>query len=89
MRNCDLVKSREKDKVTLEELEKQRAEALELVEKEREIVEQDRAVYDSYSDKLSKRHTSHNDYTDVTLTQRNSRVIYMMPCTLSMWSSQQ
>ena len=50
----------EEDKVTLEELEKQRVEALKLVEKERKIVEQERAVYESIADKISKRHTSHN-----------------------------
>ena len=50
----------EEDTVTLEELEKQRIEALKLVEKEREIVEQERAVYESIADKISKRHTSHN-----------------------------
>ena len=63
MRNCELVKRREQkeeDKVTLEELEKQRVEALKLVEKEREIVEQERAVFRSIADKISKRHTSHN-----------------------------
>ena len=63
MRNCELVKRREQeevDKVTLEELEKQRVEALKLVEKEKEIVEQERAVYESIADKISKRHTSHN-----------------------------
>ena len=63
MRNYELVKRREEkeeDKVTLEELEKERVEALELVEKEREIVEQERDVYDKIADKLSKRHTSHN-----------------------------
>ena len=63
VRNCELVKMREQeeeDKVTLEELEKQRVEALEVVEKEREIVEQERAVYKSIADKISKRHTSHN-----------------------------
>ena len=63
MRNCELVKRREQkeqDKVTLEELEKQRVEALKLVEKEREIVEQERAVYERIADKISKRHTSHN-----------------------------
>ena len=46
--------------MTLEDLEKQRVEALELVEKDREIVEQERAVYESIADKISKRHTSHN-----------------------------
>ena len=51
---------KEVDKVTLEELEKQRVEALKLVKKEREIVEQERAVYESIADKISKRHTSHN-----------------------------
>ena len=63
MRNCELVKRREQeeeDKVTLEKLEKQRVEALKLVKKEREIVEQERAVYESIADKISKRHTSHN-----------------------------
>ena len=63
VRNCELVKRREQeeeDKVTLEELEKQRVEALKLVEKEKEIVEQERAVYESIADKISKRHTSHN-----------------------------
>ena len=63
MRNCELVKRREQkeeDTVTLEELEKQRVEALELVKKEREIVEQERAVYESIADKISKTHTSHN-----------------------------
>ena len=59
MRNCELVKRREQeeDTVTLEELEKQRVEALELVEKEREIVDQERAVYESIAEKISKRHT--------------------------------
>ena len=63
MRNCELVKRREQkeeDEVTLEEVEKQRVEALKLVRKEREIVEQERAVYESIADKISKRHTSHN-----------------------------
>ena len=63
MRNCELVKRREQeeeDTVTLVELEKQRVEALNLVEKERDIVEQERAVYDSIANKISKRHTSHN-----------------------------
>ena len=63
MRNCELVKRREQeeeDKVTLEELEKQRVEAIEIVEKEREIVEQEQAVYESFTDKVGKRHTSHN-----------------------------
>ena len=63
MRNCELVKRREQkevDKVALEELEKQRVEALKLVKKEREIVEQERAVYESIAVKISKRHTSHN-----------------------------
>ena len=46
--------------MTLEELEKQRVEALEVVKKERAIVEQERAVYKSIADKISKRHTSHN-----------------------------
>ena len=61
--NCELVKKREQeeeDTVTLEELEKQRVEALIIVEKERETVEQERAVYDSNADKISKRHSSHN-----------------------------
>ena len=68
MRNCELVKRREqeeKDKVTLEELEKQRVEALEVVKKEREIVEQERAVYKSNADKISKGHTS--QYTGVLI----------------------
>ena len=63
MRNYELVKRREQkeeDKVTLEELEKERVEALKVVEKEREMVEQERDVYDKIADKLSKRHTSHN-----------------------------
>ena len=61
MRNCELVKRRDQeDNVTLEELEKGRVKALEIVENEREIVEQERAVYDNTADKLSKRHTSHN-----------------------------
>ena len=63
MRNCELVKRREQeeeDEVTLEELEKQCVEALKLVGKEREIVEQERAVYESIADKISKRHSSHN-----------------------------
>ena len=51
---------KEEDKVTLEELEKQHVEALKLVEKEREIVEQEKAVYENIADKISKRHTSHN-----------------------------
>ena len=40
VRNCEQVKQREQeeDNVTIEELEKQRVEALEVVEKEREIV---------------------------------------------------
>ena len=69
MRNCELVKRREQeeDTVTLEELEKQRVEALKLVKKEREIVEQERAVYESIADKISKRHTSHNILTDVLM----------------------
>ena len=64
VRNCELVKTRreqeEEDTVTLEELEKQRVEALKLVEKERKVVEQERAVYESIADKISKRHTSHH-----------------------------
>ena len=43
--------------MTLEELEKQRIEALTILEKEREIVEQERTVYKSNPDKISKRHT--------------------------------
>ena len=93
MRNCELVKRREQEenKVTLEELEDQHVKAMEVVEKERETVEQERAVYNNIADKISKRHMSHNSYTGLlnTLTQRNSRVIYMMPCTFSMMSSQQ
>ena len=56
VRNCEQLKRREQeeDNVTIEELEKQRVEALEVVEKEREIVEQERAVYDSIADKISK-----------------------------------
>ena len=50
----------EEDKVTLEKLEQERVESLAVVEKEREIVEQERAVHDSFADKISKRHTSHN-----------------------------
>ena len=54
--NCEQLKQREQeeDNVTIEELEKQRVEALEVVEKEREIVEQERAVYESIADKISK-----------------------------------
>ena len=56
VRNCEQLKRREQeeDNVTIEELEKQRVEALEVVEKEREIVDQERAVYDSLADKTSK-----------------------------------
>ena len=56
VRYCEQLKRREleEDNVTIEELEKQRVEALEVVEKEREIVEQERAVYDSIADKISK-----------------------------------
>ena len=56
VRYCEQLKRREQeeDNVTIEELEKQRVEALEVVEKEREIVEQERAVYDSIADKISK-----------------------------------
>ena len=50
----------EEDKVTLEKLKQECVEALAVVEKEREIVEQERAVYESNADKISKRHTSHN-----------------------------
>ena len=62
MRNCELVKRREQEevKVTLEELEDQRVKAMEVVEKEREIVEQEKDVYYSIADKISKRHMSHN-----------------------------
>ena len=69
VRNCELVKRREQeeeDTVTLEELEKQRVEALNLVEKERKIVERERAVYESIADKISKRHTSYH-YTDILI----------------------
>ena len=58
VRNCELVKRRdqeEEDTVTLEEIQKQRVEALNLVEKERKVVEQERAVYESIADKISKR----------------------------------
>ena len=56
VRNCVQLKQREQeeDNVTLEELEKQRVEALEVVEKEMEIVDQERAVYESIADKISK-----------------------------------
>ena len=56
MRNCEQLKRREREEnnVTIEKLEKQRDEALEVVEKEREIVEQERAVYHSIADKISK-----------------------------------
>ena len=63
VRNCELVKRREQeeeDTVTLEELEKQHVEALNIVEKERKVVEQERAVYESIADKISKRHMSHH-----------------------------
>ena len=63
MRNCELVKRREQEEeatVTLEELQKQRIEALDIVKEEREIVEQERAVYESIADNISKRHLSHN-----------------------------
>ena len=50
----------EEDKVTLEKLEQERVESLAVVEKEREIVEQERAVYNSFTDKISKRRKSHN-----------------------------
>ena len=64
VRNCEQLKEREQeeDNVTIEELEKKRVEALEVVEKEREIVEQERAVYESIADKISKSwgHMSHN-----------------------------
>ena len=55
MKNCELVKRREKEehKVTFEELEKQRVEAMEIVEKERDIVEQEKYVYDCFTDKIS------------------------------------
>ena len=57
MKNCELMKRREKEKdeVTLEELEKQRVEAMKIIEKEREIVEQEMAVYKSIADKIGKR----------------------------------
>ena len=56
MRNCEQLKQteQEEDNVVLGELEKQRVEALEVVKKEREIVEQERAVYESSADKISK-----------------------------------
>ena len=56
VRNYEQLKQREQeeDNVTIEELEKQRVEALEVLEKEREIVEQERAVYESIADKISK-----------------------------------
>ena len=56
VRNCKQLQHREQeeDYVTIEELEKKRVEALEVVEKEREIVEQERAVYESSADKISK-----------------------------------
>ena len=56
VRNCEHLKQREQeeDNVVLGELEKQRVEALEVVKKEREIVEQERAVYESSADKISK-----------------------------------
>ena len=56
VRNCEQLKQREQeeDNVTIEELERQHVEALEVVEKEREIVEQKRAVYESIADKISK-----------------------------------
>ena len=62
MSNCELVKKREQEenKLTLEELEEQRVKAMEVVEKERETVEQERDVYNSIANKISKRHMSHN-----------------------------
>ena len=56
VRNCEQLKSREQeeDNVVLGKLEKQRVEALEVVKKERKIVEQERAVYESSADKISK-----------------------------------
>ena len=56
VRNCEQLKQREQEEenVTIEELERQRVEALKVVEKEREIVEQERAVYESIADKISK-----------------------------------
>ena len=56
VRNCEQLKQREQEEdiVVLGKLEKQRVEALEVLEKEREIVEQERAVYESIADKISK-----------------------------------
>ena len=56
VRNCEQLKQREQEEdiVVLGKLEKQRVEALEVVEKKREIVEQERAVYESIADKISK-----------------------------------
>ena len=62
----------EEDTVTLEELEKQRVEALTILEKEREIVEQERAVYKCIPDKISKRHTLHH----YKLVKAPLRVLY-------------
>ena len=65
MRNCELVKRREQEKedtVTLEELEKQRVEALELVKKEREIVEQERELCMRVLQTRSVRDTRHTIY---------------------------
>ena len=93
MKNCELVKRREQeeeDTVTLEELEKQRVEALNLVEKERKIVEQERAMYESIADKISKRHTSHNILMH---SHRELKSDLRMPCMYTFyvdyWISQQ
>ena len=51
-----MVKRREQVEslVTLEELEKQRVEALKVVKKERKIIEKRSALYKSVADKISK-----------------------------------
>ena len=57
VRNCEQQleqREQEEDNVVLGKLEKQRFEVLEVVKKEREIVEQERAVYESSADKISK-----------------------------------
>ena len=68
--NCELVKRREQEeeeRVTFEELEKQRVEAREVVEKEREIVEHERAVYKSVLQTRSVRDSFHTMSTECTL----------------------
>ena len=80
-------REKEDDKVTIEQLEQKRVEALAVVEKERVKVKKERAKYRSIVGKFGKREAKLLSHTCTDLTsQSNSREVCSMPCTSLMWN---